>query len=444
MAILAPTLPAVAPNFAMSPSLRFDVSWIQTREALCALRPEWEDLLRRARAETLCLSIPWLDTWLQVFPPAQLFVLTVRDDAGHLVAAAPWQIAYNRRGALQRTLPTLQWIGCDPDVVDWAGIPMDASLPETARITIGNQLAHFAWQHRHLWQRLRLRYALDGSLLQVLAHWFERQGCQAVRLGPDQEIPLLALPDNIQTYRQEVIARQLRRALNNARNRLRRSYPDTPEFTLRVASTLAEEQAMLAQFVPRYRAYWQQRGEPSDFDRYGALETFYQRLLSDVNEQAARAGQPRPVVMSGVVIDGQWASLHVGSWSNPSQAQAAVAGLSSDEALGYMCHMCSYDVAYSDFRPGLVHFDLIVEHAMARRAGVFEFGRGGQDYKKFWTKATRATWQLDVLAGRWSRLANRVDSGLQQLKGKLWRSSSSPGPGHADAVGPASAEAGQE
>ncbi len=66
------------------------VSRIETTEALQALQPEWEGLLRHAPGHALAVTPLWMLTWWEVFQEGRsLRVLAARSQDGNLVGLAP-------------------------------------------------------------------------------------------------------------------------------------------------------------------------------------------------------------------------------------------------------------------------------------------------------------------------------------------------------------------
>src|SRR5262245_47979804 len=71
------------------------VARLDTREALAALRPEWEDLLDRTDVATPFLRPGWQEAWLDTYGVShRLFVLTVRQ-GDELVGL--WPLGLKRR-----------------------------------------------------------------------------------------------------------------------------------------------------------------------------------------------------------------------------------------------------------------------------------------------------------------------------------------------------------
>src|SRR5690606_37782764 len=64
---------------------------LRDRASLDRLAAEWNPLLERSAANTIFLTWEFIASWLEtVAPEVELYVVTVRDDAGRLLAIAPF------------------------------------------------------------------------------------------------------------------------------------------------------------------------------------------------------------------------------------------------------------------------------------------------------------------------------------------------------------------
>ena len=83
----------------------------RTLDALRALEPSWNDLLRRSGSDSIFLTWEWISTWWEVFGSRfTLLVLTAEDDEGRLIGIAPTMVG-PRRTASGLTFRALMIIG---------------------------------------------------------------------------------------------------------------------------------------------------------------------------------------------------------------------------------------------------------------------------------------------------------------------------------------------
>ena len=83
----------MATNPIIETERKLSVSVVRTSAELQRLGPEWKQLFQRIGCDNVFLSFEWLsEWWLHLGQGYQLFVVTVRDDGGFLVALAPLYI----------------------------------------------------------------------------------------------------------------------------------------------------------------------------------------------------------------------------------------------------------------------------------------------------------------------------------------------------------------
>jgi hypothetical protein len=111
------TLPATGtPAVGQGP---YRVHVIRSMAEFAPLRREWDDFLKLAGIENLCLTHGWLRLWMNNFPPRKLAIMVVHDTNGQWVGLAPLQIKPSRNGLTHRILHAVEWIGTNPTVFDW-------------------------------------------------------------------------------------------------------------------------------------------------------------------------------------------------------------------------------------------------------------------------------------------------------------------------------------
>ncbi len=154
-----------------------------------ALKPAWNDLLKRSSSDLIFLSWEWQSIWWDAYHAGELWILTVTDDNGVLVAIAPWFIQHRDDGRVVRT------IGC-VDVTDYVDIIAEA---DTASL-VYPVLAEYLNQHRSRFDWVNLCNIPEASPTY-------RQFPDALRkVGFDADLvlqevcPIIHLPDEWEAY----------------------------------------------------------------------------------------------------------------------------------------------------------------------------------------------------------------------------------------------------
>lgn len=357
------------------------VEVVRTLADFEALATEWEALVQNAGEFNLNLEHGWLVTWLKWFPPSRIFVILLRDSQGQLVGAAPLKINRTPYGFTRRFLRHVQFIGTEPCVNDRMKILCHPALEQEAVIkSVADQLL----KEQSLWDVIDLRYCEDARQLDYLNHCLSAYTFEA-RLHSPTAIPYIRLPETVEAYRANGMRKELKRKLRSSYNHMKTDFGDMePEMEFQSAGSPASEKHMEA-FFKKHIAYWQSRGYRSDLKRFPKLKQFYQsicQLYQSLDDAPAR------FQFSVMKLAGNPISYHFGLWQGD----------------GYLAHISAYDSLYGRYRPGYLHMDALVQHAV-RLGGVrFEFGRGDEAYKYQWTDAKMPLWDLVILKNRWAHL----------------------------------------
>lgn len=106
------------------------------------LKPVWNDLLKRSSSNLLFLSWEWQSIWWNAYNSGDLWVLSVSDDTGKVIAIAPWFVQNRDDGRVVRT------IGC-VDVTDYVDIIVEADKAAQVYPVLAEYLSrntsHFDW-----------------------------------------------------------------------------------------------------------------------------------------------------------------------------------------------------------------------------------------------------------------------------------------------------------
>ncbi len=172
------------------------------------LQPEWDDLLHRSTSDLIFLTWEWQSTWWKAYRGEQLWVVTCRDDAGHLVGIGSWFIEHANGERVVRT------IGC-VDVTDYVDVITDpAHIDE-----VYSAFAAFLREQRDAYDRINLCNIQEVSpTLARFPAQLEAQGF-TVELELQEVCPVIHLPDSWEGYLEQLDKKQrheLRRKIRRA------------------------------------------------------------------------------------------------------------------------------------------------------------------------------------------------------------------------------------
>jgi CelD/BcsL family acetyltransferase involved in cellulose biosynthesis len=349
-----------------------------------ALEPEWNALLERSSVRGLFLTWEWLSTWWSVYGEAgRLYVLTLRDEAGLLVAAAPFQ---RRRRRLFGVWPA--------EVVEFIGSGGDVT-PEHLDLIIADGYHEAAVEAfgRHLAQKP----GIDGVELRSIDHdSVHRHGLRRVLDQAGLEVsvrehsvcPVMTLPATEAAF----LASRSRNYRKKMGEYVRRT-EHALEAHYRISATADELSADMARLVALHRKRWGGRSLAFASSKYVG---FHQRVA----QRFLARDWVRLFSLEGK--DGPLALLYCYVYANR-----------------YYFYQAGRDPDYERFRVGLVLMHRAILHAIREGARSFDFLTGDEDYKYRWADAEVRTVRLVCWMTPVARGLSTVRAGLSRLKRRV-------------------------
>lgn len=355
------------------------------------LRPEWDELLERMPRPSPFLSWSWISTWIEHFTAnSRLWVLVARDGAGGLQGVAPLHLV--RRGLPGWPARTLEFLGYRGSTV--CADHLDFLAAGTQRRQICAALLEEIIRRRSDWDVMVLADLAEDSLLPELAPGLARDG--ALAMVPAEVCYYCSLPSDFATLHAGT-----KRSRLNLRNRSKRL---AQQGAVRFVSSVpvAELESNLQELIRLHGLARRHRGQSNSFAR-PAYVGFHRSLMQKL------AGEDR-LYFARVELNGA--------------ACAVFYGFHLGGVLYF--YQSGYDPGLARFGVGTLQMAAVLEDAIARlHAREFDFLRGAEEYKTYWTSTARHTRTLRL----WNpspraRLSHRVWRGRQRLerwKHLIWK-----------------------
>lgn len=161
-----------------------------SKDVFETLKSEWNVVLSQSRSNRIFSTWEWQSTWWNAYHPGELWVLTVRNDAGQLVGIAPWFI--EDRAATGRTVRS---VGC-VDVTDYLEVIVNADV----EAEVFELLTGYVTDHQSEFDTIDLCNIPEGSpILEHLPASLEQHGF-FVQIKPQEVCPVIPLPDTFEAY----------------------------------------------------------------------------------------------------------------------------------------------------------------------------------------------------------------------------------------------------
>ncbi len=336
-------------------SVQLNKQIIDSTEAFRELRPHWQQLLTRIPNHTIFMTWEWMYTWWEVYQPrlknAELRILAYYDQE-ELVGVLPYYIATVHLGPIP--LRKMAFLGSQIESSDY----LDVITPED----------YHAYFRQHLYTDLRalgegvdvieINNCLSQSLVfQLLGR--SQNGTAFVE--PFRVCPYVELPDSFDVY--------LKRLSSNFRYNVRRrvrKLMEKEQARLEILDRQADLDTAIKNIFDLHFLRAQQKGLNTKFVRERRLN-FHQKM--------ARRLAPKGYIkiFNLLAADGR-----------------QIAGLYCFDYNGALAYFqAGFDPAWANRSPGTVILAQAIQYAIQQGKTIFDFMRGGEQYKKDWGTVDR-------------------------------------------------------
>ena len=306
-----------------------------------ALRPHWNTLLANSAANTLFLTWEWQSTWWRCLGIGDLYLLAWFD-GDRLVGVAPLFLAEGDDGVRRFGL-----VGC-VDVSDYLDV---IALPECEETVYRGLLDWLQSADAPVWDEIQLcNLPQTSSTHRRLPELAAARGLNCV-VAVDDVCPVIELPDDFETYLQEVLSKKQRHEVRRKTRRIEEATTVT-WYAIDGASDLEAETDA---FIELHRL--------STTEKHSFMTPEMQAFFREIVRETNQAGW---LYLAFIELNGQRA--------------AAMLGFIYDGRL--LVYNSGYDPqSFAEISPGIVLTSYIIEDAIKRKLRVFDFLQGDEVYK---------------------------------------------------------------
>jgi CelD/BcsL family acetyltransferase involved in cellulose biosynthesis len=305
------------------------------------LQPEWNDLLQRSYSNRIFSTYEWQHTWWTTYQAGELWIVTVRDNDGHLIGLAPWFIEVRPDERVVRS------IGC-VDVTDYVDLIIDTD--HTALVS--NTLAAFLREHRNRYDRINLCNIHEESpTLKVMPPLLEICG---FTVDPQlQEVcPVIHLPESWEQYL-ELLDKKQRHEL---RRKLRRIEGEAQDLRWYIVDESHDLETELTRFLALVAASQPAKAEFLSDERNSSF----------MRTMARRMFECGWLQLSFLTIEDKACATYM-NFDYRDGIQVYNSGLSPQQ--------------WGHLSPGIVLLCYTIQHAIEHKHTLFDFLRGNEEYK---------------------------------------------------------------
>src|SRR5262245_11813833 len=334
---------------------RIDIEVVEGSEALTRLRVEWQAMFRASGAPPF-LSWEWLSTWHKWFGQEKHPFLLCAREGGNLIALLPLCAENRQSSRFSPVLKRMSFMGESYGASDYLDI---LALPGFKQKSADIFIDYLALPRS--FDLLELEgMSADSRTLQSLTRRFANDGRFRYRIVPQYICPRMSLDarweDLLERSRRSDYFKQCIRRLNKIAS-----------FEFRVISDVNEIPAAFGRHMALHVGRWIDRGGSS------AFRTAEQKGFTfDAAAELARAGMTR---FEEIWLEGE--------------CRASFFGFESGDC--YYFYLSGFDQAWSKYSLGFTLLGLSIREASRRGLKMYDFLRGGENYKFDWTDTLRMT-----------------------------------------------------
>jgi CelD/BcsL family acetyltransferase involved in cellulose biosynthesis len=341
-------------NNGLDSSQGYSIQRISTVEELDQIQHNWTGLANEALSSSLFLTWEWGRTWWRHFGDAyELCMLAAWDRAGELAGLAPLMIVQDSLGPLKsRRLTFLSNGLASPDHMDILVRPGEEE-----------QVAAGFLVYLHIgeiqWDVLDLNNQAPDS---IASRALINSGYSYYESSRKELCPYIQLPTSWEEYLSK-LSQKRRSRVRQYRKRIEKEYPSQVRF--RMVDEPREILDSVRYISASSREYWDSKGHDSAFhdDRFEAFHC-------DMAMAAHQQGWLRlhKMEVNGEVIASEYNFRY------------------GDVVYGYQG---VFDRSWADYSPGLILLTHAFEKAIEEGVKEFDFLRGDEEYKFYWTDEVR-------------------------------------------------------
>lgn len=327
--------------------------------SLQQMESDWNELLKDSDSDNIFLTWEWINSWWKVYGEKyKLYIVTVKDPGGGLLAIAPLKIALRRYFGFRKR-SVLEFIGIGEDVTPEY---LDFIVRKGHEAVIVPLLLKYLFQHSGC-DVFDLRSFAGSSKNILFIMKYFRQNEIRHDLSHDSSCPVALLPNTWNDFMGGK-SRNFRKKMNEFSRRCVRDL----NIKLRKCVSLSELESCTDKLIELHQNRWR-----------GLSRAFRSKKYIQFHK-----------LISAIFLERDWLRLYF-----LQEKERIVAGIYCYYYNGvYSYYQSGRDLRYSKYRVGLVLMNRVIEEAIKEGAVIFDFLTGNETYKYRWAKSSRKNYRI--------------------------------------------------
>jgi CelD/BcsL family acetyltransferase involved in cellulose biosynthesis len=340
---------------------------IKTNSDLVNLSTEWHKLLQNSKSDTIFLTWEWLATWWKHYQAdRELMVLRIDDkDKQQLVGIAPFYFDTIKM-VFGRTVRSIRFLGAGEPVCSEY---LDIICREGYESAVWQTILQYFTSAYTKWDVLQLQDVASTSASIAILNTFVSDYKLKYQVRKITRCPYLLFTDfqqNAQSPFQKKILRDSRK--------LMKQYA----VFFRKYNRLEEIEPVFTEFVTLHRKRWAQKQVPTAFDE----QAFYQFQ--------------KEIAM--LFSNQHWLQIY----TLEIEQQIIAAEYCFEYRHKTFFYQHGFDFKWHRYSPGKLALNYAIEEGLQNQMTEFDFLRGEESYKYYWTNKSHENISFDIYPGNWT------------------------------------------
>ena len=347
---------------------------ITNQSEFANLREAWNALLETSASDTVFLTWEWMYTWWECLGEGKKLFIILAQDEGGIVGIAPLHITLLRFFGLS-TLRHIEFLGTSVIITEYPDFIIQVGREQELVPVFLN----FLFKNSSAWDALNLVSMRQDALnLKLIQEYCKGKRLQYWEYASNIS-PYIELPASIDEYMKS-LSHDSRRNFKRFRMKLEKGRAVEMLVTNDKKSIASDFETIMQLHQKR----WEQKGGPGNFaqSRVGFLK-FHNTIVNRFFDNGW-------LCLLRLMVDGIPTAGHYNIFYHNIMYN----------------HSAGFDPEWADLRAGNVLQSLAVEDSIRKGVKEFDFLRGTEQYKYYWTNKEHIS--VDTVVWRSQKIAHRV------------------------------------
>jgi CelD/BcsL family acetyltransferase involved in cellulose biosynthesis len=358
---------------------------IDDEEGFKNLKDTWNDLLNRSNSNNIFLTWEWMHSWWDIYQEDKSLLIMIAEEANEVIGIAPFCIVKSRYFAI-RPLRHIEFLGTTGPCAEYLDFILLKGREHELVNALLNRLNNIAKE----WNVINLVSVHTNAVnLEVCRKYFKERKYKHYIYNEDF-CPFIELPSSADEYYKSLSSNK-RWKFRNRRKQLEQKYAAV----FKELKNTDELENNFDTFMELYDKRWKDKGIEGSFSQNkNKFILFHKKIIK-------------------LLSDKHW--LYFIFLKAKNKIVAAQYNFIYNNKIYY--YAATFDPAWSGYSVGSVLQLMAIEDAIRKKISEFDFLRGTEEYKYYWTKKNHKTVDLVVWRSKSNYYIFRLERTIRRIIG---------------------------